>query len=87
MIRRIRPITKVIHEFMLLRVLMDVDDQAHEIRSICDQNSLEGTFKQSATSSDGVIDAARVGVEEIREILTWFLEFDVFQIFFVFNKN
>ena len=55
---------------MLLRVLVNVDDQAHEIRFVCNQTPLEGTLEQRAASSDGIVDTARISVEKIRKILT-----------------
>ena len=48
--RRIIPIAEVTYKFVLLRILMDVYDQAQEIGFAIHGDSLERTFKQRPCS-------------------------------------
>ena len=51
--RRIIPIAEVTYKFMLLRILMDVYDQAQEIGFAIHGDSLERPFKQRPCSLNG----------------------------------
>lgn len=68
---------------MLLRVLVDIYNKTHEIGFAVDRDSFEGAFKQCACSLYSDIDAARIGVEEVGEILAGFFEFETPQVFSV----
>ena len=57
---------------MLLRVLVDIYNKAHEIGFAVNRNPFEGTLKQCACSLGRNIDTARIGIEEVGEILAWF---------------
>lgn len=68
-IRRIIPITKILHKMMFLRILMDIYNDLHEIRRLANRDSLKRSLKQRTGSFCGDIDGPRICVEEVREIL------------------
>src|SRR5215207_9149098 len=67
--RRIIPIAEVPYKFMLLRILMDIYDQAQEIGFAIHGDSLERTFKQRPCSLNGNIDTPCISIKEVEEIL------------------
>ena len=64
-IGRVTPIAKVFLKFMLLRILVNIDNETHQISFTIHRNSFEGTFKHRTCSLGGKVQTASIGIEEI----------------------
>lgn len=65
MIRGIRPLSKVWHEAVFLRVVMNVMNEGHKIAVRRDQQAAKMMLKQTAGAPVGFVDGFGVGVQPI----------------------
>ena len=69
-IGRILSVAEILHEFVFLRVLVNIGDHIPELAFTGNCDASKRMLKQAARTPVGLVDSLGVGVEEMRELLT-----------------
>jgi hypothetical protein len=68
-IRRPFPIAEVVHKSVFLRIVVDVENQGHEIRIVCYRDATKPFLEQTTCPSISFVDGFGVGVEQVGKVL------------------
>ena len=68
-IRRIRPVAKVVYKAVFLRITVNIRNQVHKISIASDRNAAERMLKQTASPAIGFIDRFCIGITQIAKYL------------------